>query len=291
MVIRGILDYTESPFELILVYDGCTDNSEKIVNREIKFKKGSMKKLKVLYTPDVYEVKANNAGMKTAIGSYFIIIQDDQIIYERGWEKRLTYPMEVYNNVFAVSARAAHDNVKAKKGLKYLNLVDNRINKYVSRNTFFIRDSCNRGPLALRADMIKKLNYLDEEYAPQQWDDIDLCYKAYKKYGLLAGLYPIKFESKPEWGTSRKNSKSREIHFKQFWKNADLIYKKHKDLIDGEKHTENRNLIYPDENYNFFNETKRKLLYSLVQANFQFGRVIKRLSRLVKNGPAVFKKS
>ena len=42
---------------------------------------------------------------------------------------------------------------------------------------------------------LQKLNYLDEEFSPQDMDDHDLNYRAYKELGKVAGAYWIDFVS------------------------------------------------------------------------------------------------
>ena len=107
-VIAGIVENTTSPFELVVVYDGCTDRSEQVVNSVLAANKGLMQKLTVVHTPDINEVRANNAGMRAAGGDYWILLQDDMQVTERGWEKRLLYPILQWPDVFAVSANKAH---------------------------------------------------------------------------------------------------------------------------------------------------------------------------------------
>ena len=71
-------EFTVGEYELIVVIDGCTDNSEEAVimntleSTDIDYT--------IVHTPDVFETKANNAGIKKATGEYVIIIQDDMII-------------------------------------------------------------------------------------------------------------------------------------------------------------------------------------------------------------------
>ena len=62
-VIRRIRKNTICNYELIVVLDGCTDNSEAIVFDSI-----DNDNTKVIYTPDVFETKANNAGLRMASG-------------------------------------------------------------------------------------------------------------------------------------------------------------------------------------------------------------------------------
>ena len=59
------------------------------------------------YADNVFETKSNNIGLKEAIGKYVIIVQDDMIINEDGWNERLRKPFNAFDDVFAVTARTS----------------------------------------------------------------------------------------------------------------------------------------------------------------------------------------
>lgn len=245
-VLESIKNNTKNLFELIIVLDGCTDKSEEVVNSFIK--KNLNITIKIIYTNDVFETKANNAGMKISQSDYIIIMQDDMVINEIDWDVRLMKPILNFNDVFAVTARSAHDNIWTGCQKKYedriysneqlidhINFADKQ---NLDRETFGIRDSINRGPICFRHDILKELNYLDEIYSPYTWDDHDLSYRAFKEKGMLVGSYWIDYISDLNWGTTR--NKNHNIFNIAIQKNQDIIFERHKDLIIGEKHSENR---------------------------------------------------
>lgn len=226
-VVESVLKFTHLDYELILVFDGCYDNSEIEINKiNTKFKK--------IYTDNVFETKANNEGMKNATGKYFILIQDDMIIDEHNWESRLIKPMMVFDNVFSVGSRDAcnvyleNDNIVFKD---FANINNS------NRNVFSIRDVVNRGPIAFDGDKIKKLNYFDESYAPYTWDDIDICVRAFENYKWICGCYWISYISKLEWGTTRIKNTS--LYNNVFKRNENIFYSRHKKFIELKKRTEN----------------------------------------------------
>ena len=55
-VIEAIYQYTVGDYELIVVLDGCTDNSAAVVESVVN------DKTTVIETPDVFETKANTLG-------------------------------------------------------------------------------------------------------------------------------------------------------------------------------------------------------------------------------------
>ena len=242
-VIKGIYNNTSEPYELIIVFDGCTDNSEKIVK---KFFTGYFKKkIKVtyLYADNIYETKANNIGLKACSGDLVTIIQDDIVINEKEWNLNLAKPFEKYNDVFSVTAHTSHnlEYVPPKDEeiygeyymLKFPDPVGFRTHKQEpSRSLFHIRLTSNRGPLMINHESLVKLNYLDEIFSPQTWDDHDLNIRARINLGLVTGYYPISFISDLRWGSTRDNNgKEKEWSIRANQKNSLIIYERYKEEI------------------------------------------------------------
>jgi hypothetical protein len=87
---------------------------------------------------------------------------------------------------------------------------------------------------------VVKLNYLDEYFAPQNYDDMDISMRAFKKLGKVSGLYWIDYTSDPNCGTTRQKNQS--LHNDLVYINAGKILEKHKDLLYGSKFVENRKI-------------------------------------------------
>ena len=168
--LERIKKYTKGLYETIIVLDGCSDNSEFIVKNFIKNNKKM--KFKLEYADDVFEVKANNIGIKQAENDYIIIVQDDMLMNEDSWNVRLTTPFRVFNDVFAVSSNCAHNWV-FNPNSKHLGMSENLDNCWsdiiqhvdhagkvwgLPRDTFAVRQCVNRGPLAINHDDLIDLN-------------------------------------------------------------------------------------------------------------------------------------
>ena len=80
-----------------------------------------------------------------------------------------------------------------------------------------------------KVKFLKQLNYFDEKFAPFELDDVDLCCRAYKKFGLYSGCYPIFY--KEINGSKKNNLNSRMVSQKSIIKNTKLIIQRHKDLV------------------------------------------------------------
>jgi glycosyltransferase involved in cell wall biosynthesis len=249
-VLNGIKTNTIGHYELIVVLDGCSDNSSEIINL---FKKNNPKiNIIITETPDVFETKANNTGLKLASGDIVIIIQDDIIVTEMGWNDRLTKPFRVFDDVFAVTANCAHNweinpyskhiNTVDNDGLEWsdiLNHIDHANKNTIARNIFAVRQCVNRGPLAINHSDLKSLNYFDELFAPQDMDDHDLCFRMSEKLNKVVGCYWINFESDINWGGTRVNGQTSQWLLKSNQKNTKIIFERHKDKIKN-KLIENR---------------------------------------------------
>lgn len=205
LVLAGILNNTTTPFNLILIFDGCTDQSQKNSEEFLRKNKAPLLKNLIITTAEnVYETRANNIGFRIAQESYLITVQDDVVIEEKGWERRLTYPLRAFDDIFAVTGRAAL-TIQYPNGSfspEYLNRAGREFLS-LPRNTFAIRNIINRGPIAFRNDTLKKLGYLDELFAPGQFDEADLVLRAREQYGMKSGVFSIDYRSDLKWGKTR----------------------------------------------------------------------------------------
>ncbi len=243
-IIKGIINNTTSPFQLVIVYDGYTDRPEQVVNQMLLQNKGLMQELKVVRTPDICELMANNAGMKTADGEYWILMQDDMLITEKGWEKRIIRPIEVWDDVFSVSARNAHSFICSAAPEKK---VISTCTESAQRAVFKIRDAVNRGPLALRASTMKELNYFDEAYFPCYFDDMDLCTRAYKELGKVSGVYHIDWQNLTGTGGADTNhifTATGDVYKDVIRRNKFLFWHRYHDYYKGQNHDEDRILVF-----------------------------------------------
>ncbi len=258
-VLSAIKSNTQGNYEIVVVIDGCTDDSEQKVSSF--FDQNPDISHKILYADNVFETKANNIAAKNSSGKYVVIVQDDMVVNEDGWNIRLSKPIESFNDVYAVTARTAynyilntnssHWKLSKEEDLKIDNCwsditttVDHaeKING-LDRNTFAIRNSVNRGPLLIRHDIFESVGYLNEEFYPLDQDDADLNYRVFKKFGLLCGCYWIDYISELQWSGTRPDGKnSAPWHLKAHHKNTRLLRENHIDMLTNNRIIQNRKL-------------------------------------------------
>jgi len=226
--------------ELILILDGCTDNTKVLVENFLeKHNKNNRFNVKLFITPNIFEVKSCNIGFKNSTCPWIVNLQDDIEITEKDFDQRLMKPFEKFNNLLGVTGRdAANVYLNSKDEIEFLDLTgrDAKFPFLKERNKFYVRDIINRAPILFDHKKLQELNYLDEDFAPICQDDTDLFLRAYKQYGYLCGSYLIEYNSPLEWGGTRKSIEvSNFVHWSE-QKNMQLLKERHYDIIVGKKH-------------------------------------------------------
>ena len=232
-IINNISELTK---EIIVVFDGCVDKTEEIVKKILS---SLTIPVKYVYTEDVFELRANNAGLKEVTSDYVILIQDDMIIKEKDFDKRMLKPFITFNDVFAVTSQTAHNNQIDKGTIITINSADRR--EGYPRDKFAVREIANRGPLMYDYKDLTELNFFDEYLAPNSYDDHDISYRAYKELGKVSGLYWVDYDSEPSWGTGRQ--KNQTIHSNAHHRNSRIIVERHSDVLGGLIKNEDRELL------------------------------------------------
>ena len=250
-ILENLFKYTsEITTKIIIILDGCTDKTSKYVNQFLKTN-SYLFNIQLIYTDDIWETKANNVGLREVKTEYATIVQDDMLIKQKNWDLTLINNFKKYD-LFAVSGRSAHN-------FRFLNnkfLVDNIFGReypfssnnlfgrifakilsifrfywiYKYFNFFSKRLVVNRGPLILDMSMAKELNFFDEKFSPFELDDIDLCCRAFKKFGLLSGANPIFYTELN--GSKKNNFYSQNMSEKCILKNTKILFKRHNDLVN-----------------------------------------------------------
>jgi len=227
-VIKGMIENkTENVKELIIVIDGCTDNTEREIDRVLPI---CGIPVKIIYTPDVWEVKASNVGYKSAECPYILTFQDDMICTEPRYDERMMKPFERFPNVFGVTGRDALDCMIDEKGiLQWINLAGRDANS--PREYFYIRSIINRGPVLWDHAKMEEIGYLDESFYPQGQDDTNACWIAFQK-GWTVGCYQVAYDSELYWGGTRKTPEIAHWFDDVIYpKNCDIIVQRYRDLI------------------------------------------------------------
>jgi glycosyltransferase involved in cell wall biosynthesis len=97
-IIKHVFMTSEIIQEYIFILDGCKDGSEDIIKRCVS--NYPNKNIKILKTPDVFEIKSNNTGLRACGNEYAVIVQDDMLLLDKSavvdvLEKTLGQHMDV----------------------------------------------------------------------------------------------------------------------------------------------------------------------------------------------------
>lgn len=176
--------------EIQIIFDGCKDATEKIV-RDFFLKKPDQE---ITYhnTPDIFEIKTNNIGLKASSGRYTVIIQDDNFIYDKNFifEAALFFEKNpkaaILGGLAGVNFYPRGTLLPQGKGQQCMDKnevywrQDETTDPELLRKVFEV-DACMRGPLFIRKSFLETNGYLDEIYAPLYQDDMDICFRAREK--------------------------------------------------------------------------------------------------------------
>ena len=216
--INSFLKHTLGTFEIILILDFCSDNTEtNIINFFDNYKNINndfygIRIFKQDKSP-IFEASCDNIGFINSYGKYSLEIQADMEMVEIGYNLELSKPFNLFSNVFAVSGRCAH-NIFNDNGIGKLgHLIERSIEDInVKKNNFYVFETCNRGPLLFCNKKLKEINFLDEKNYHMENSDHDAMVRAYLSNKYICGYVPINFKSPLNNGSTRKNNTNNNIN-------------------------------------------------------------------------------
>ena len=214
--IKSIIENTtEKLYEIILIIDCCSDNTEQLLITYISTLKSLKSTLitKILVLKSnipLFETSADNVGFLCSNGKYILEIQADMKMTQYGYNMQLLIPFNYHNNLIGISGRCCHDFLCTYGVGKLGVLVTNNISDITNcKNTsYYIGETCNRGPLLLDKSKLIKLKYLDEVNYYLDNSDHDLFARAFYYKNWICGYVPIDFYSPLENGSTRKQRDS-----------------------------------------------------------------------------------
>ncbi len=226
------------------VLDGCTDKSEEIIN---SFVKKTKRKVIIIKTPDVHEIKSINAALRQIKEGFTICLQDDVILQEPDLEKKITrlYQKEGPRLGVVSFCRAANlrktsllrqikqsgfkplveecDLIKVKNDPCYGGQI-------IEYDKLVYRMVAIKSPVCISETVLKKVGILDENMAPYGKDDHEYCMRCLKT-DFKNALFPLHFTSKLEWGGTRVDNNFQKQARYIYLRNLRYIWKKHGKFI------------------------------------------------------------
>jgi glycosyltransferase involved in cell wall biosynthesis len=186
--------------EVIAILDGCSDASEEIVDRYPKIIK--------LYTPDVHEILALNAGFRYIqehdLAEYAVTVQDDTWLLDPELED-ITLKMfrdpHLGHLVFRMGCNYTPN-------MDVLDLVDNHCSQPSIGHTLAHHQYCKRmagckSPSVIPMWAFGRYGLLDVNLAPRGYDDLDLSLTLLEN-GYETMVFATKWRSDLNWGATRR---------------------------------------------------------------------------------------
>lgn len=168
--------------EAHIIFDGCKDRTEEKVRSFFAMDRGYPVTFEV--TPDIFEVKTNNIGLRKSTGKYCVIMQDDNYIYDENLffeaalfldksPKAAVLGTLAGVNFYPIGTQLSGPGQISMSGVETYWKQD-AITDPTLADKFFQVDACMRGPLIVRNAFLQEHGYLDETYSPMYMDDMDL---------------------------------------------------------------------------------------------------------------------
>jgi GT2 family glycosyltransferase len=242
--ILGLVEYLDRVIrqypsaELHVIFDGCTDKSEKLVRKYYRDDPGY--KVSFSLTPNIFEIKTNNLGLKRSDGKYCVIVQDDNYVYDRDFIYEAVNFLDKDSKAVILGCLAGVNfyprGTTGLRGKGQITVNEDEVYWRQDANTdanlknrIFQVDACMRGPLFIRKSFLAKTGYLDEVYAPLYEDDMDLGMRAGSLgYKVYCALMDVENKSLSMAHADPEKSK---LFAQTMKRNTDIFYKRWKPSV------------------------------------------------------------
>ena len=204
--IRSIIATMEGEYELIIILDGCVDETETILLRLLAETgpPNLVRSTLIRQETPVFETTCDNIGFIASSGSYILEIQADMEMTEYGFNANLARGIDDYDDIIAVSGRCTHAFGSPIGVGKLGELIEKPLDPGIDRNTMHMHGTCNRGPLLFHKQKLAALGFLDEQNYFLLDSDHDLFARALEIKGWKCGYIPMEFKSPLKDGSARK---------------------------------------------------------------------------------------
>lgn len=244
LTLEGIDHCASRNSRIYTVIDGCTDQSEQVIDDFIEQTGRDVIKI---HMPDVHMLRSVNAALRHVKHGFSIVMQDDIIIKDEQFEEKISSLYKRMGKRLGVVSIRLAANVALTPVMRRLamgsiwpmieeidyinNCNDSQAYESVSYDSFYPRMDAINGPNIIPWSVRQTIGILDEALAPYGYDDPEYCLRAMKA-GFINGLFPLKFKSDIEWGGTRRSkiflAEVRRIHLR----NRKYVWKKHGNYIN-----------------------------------------------------------
>ena len=225
--IQSILDQTYQNFELVVVDDGSTDNSVKVIK---EFRDSRIRLIELKKNHGVSY--AANIAVEAARGSYILRMDADDISHPKRLEKQLDYAIRHKADVVGCKFEVFSDNDDIPPGLiRYQNYSNSIINQEDIVSNFTVMPTVLQGTILVKKKVFKQFP-LDIKYkTAEDYEQLGRVIKARKRVLKIAEtLYKYRYIKRSLSNTHSKEGILNGIKIK-----LDFIYNYYKVAERGDK--------------------------------------------------------
>lgn len=176
----------------------------------------------VIRANDLYENVMYDKAIRFANGKYIVLLQDDDDFADLSWIDHALSYFSKYPQMVILGGNNGQDFVLNEKEKTGIGIPYKDFNKDI----FHFVHQVDRAPMWLNKTLFEeKLRHIDFSFAPFQFDDCELCLRAWLN-DLSVGWYDAKFTSLSAGGMRIWNSS---FAGTQCRKNAAKLYEMYKD--------------------------------------------------------------
>lgn len=210
---------------VIAILDGCTDNSEPMVdafNVLVAYDQPVIK----LHAPDVHEIKSINLGLRyirdTHLADYAITVQDDVWLLDKDLE---TMTIQLFHDHSRLGHLLYRMGANYDADMNLLDLVDNHcsepsIGRTLATHQYCFRMVGSKSPSCIPLRLIDEYGLMDENLAPRGYEDIEWSLRLLEQ-GYRTCVLATDWRSDLSWGGTRRTQQpvtAQDEHNKQYVK-------------------------------------------------------------------------
>ena len=220
--------------EIIVIDDGSKHTHTKIIS---SFLQGTNEFM--IRANDLYENIMYDRAIRFANGKYIALLQDDNDFDNLQWVNDAIHYFSKYSGLAILGGR---------EGFNFEIIADDTANytpykKDEIRKDFSFVHNVNRPPMWINKELfVKKLKNIDFNFAPFQYDDCELCLRAWLN-GLQVGWYNAGFKSLSAGGMRIWNTLFTREQCAHNQKLLYDMYKDKKEILDNLVDESNHKLI------------------------------------------------
>lgn len=200
-IINGLVNNIKIPIEYIFIFDGCTDNSEEILDSMSHKLLGNVTKI---HTKNLFQLKTYNLLMKEFKTDVLIMFQDDMVLKDPNFLDNIAKINEKYGDELGI--------IGCRDGFEkeYTHMLSSKFSgsdkhfagsRVIEHGEFHECSIINVGPIAVTRRLVDTVGYFDEIYDIGAYEEMEysiICKYQYNLKNIILGVDLIhsKFEHK-----------------------------------------------------------------------------------------------